>query len=139
MMQQGTTILQYLTFRPNVSFNDPATPHGKLWNAALKHVTQTQGWGELDWGARVASEQVVDLLISKINTYFAIPTSYGKVSSVQANMLIPNSRLGKPHGSIAFHDPRVPGIFEYLQCLTLTRNFYSKPTNSPITSRDAKP
>ena len=76
-MQQGTTILQYLTFRPNVSFNDPATPNGKLWNAVLKHVTQTQGWGELDWGARVASEQVVDLLISKINTYFAIPRSYG--------------------------------------------------------------
>ena len=66
-MQQDTTILQYLTFRENVSFNDPATPDGKLWNSALKCVTKTQGWGELHWGVRVASERVVDLLICKEN------------------------------------------------------------------------
>ena len=59
------TILQYLTFRSSVSFNDPVTPDGKLWNSALKYVTQTQGWYELHWGMRVNSEEVVDLLISK--------------------------------------------------------------------------
>jgi len=64
-MQRASTILQYLTFRSSVSYNDPVTPDGKLWNSALKYVTQTQGWIELIWGTRVNSEEVVDLPISK--------------------------------------------------------------------------
>lgn len=64
-MQRASTILQYLTFRSSVSYNGPVSPDGKLWNSALKYVTQTQGWIELHWGTRVNSEEVVDLLTSK--------------------------------------------------------------------------
>lgn len=64
-MYQCLTILRYLPFRPGVTFDDPSTSDGKLWNSALKQVSQTQGWSELHWGSRVAAEDVVDLLISK--------------------------------------------------------------------------
>ena len=62
-MQQSTTLLQCLTFRPEISFNDPATPDGKLWNSALKQITQSQGWSQLHWGAQLVSGEVVDLII----------------------------------------------------------------------------
>lgn len=64
-MQQSSTILQHLTFRPEISFNDPATPDGKVWNSALKQITRSQGWSQLHWGNQLASEEVVDLIISK--------------------------------------------------------------------------
>ena len=64
-MHQYSTILQYLPFKPGITFDNPSTPDGKLWNSALKQVSQTPGWGELDWGPRVAANDVVDLLISE--------------------------------------------------------------------------
>lgn len=64
-MQPGSRILQYLTLRPNVSFDDPVSPDGRLWDSARKHVTQSQGWSNLNWGRRLESKDVVDLLISK--------------------------------------------------------------------------
>ncbi|KAL8830871.1 MAG: hypothetical protein Q9191_001196 [Dirinaria sp. TL-2023a] len=63
-MALHTTIAQYLTFQPGVTFDDPSTPHGKLWNSALKQVSQTQGWLALHWGTRVAAKDVADLLIT---------------------------------------------------------------------------
>lgn len=65
-MQQDSTIIQVLNFQPHVSFSDPATTDGKLWNAALKQITQSQGWSELHWGAQVEVAEKVDLLISKV-------------------------------------------------------------------------
>ena len=35
-MQRGSTILQYLTVRPDVSFPDPATPDGKALELRIK-------------------------------------------------------------------------------------------------------
>ena len=64
-MQRGFTLFQRLTVRRNVSFNDPTTPDGKLWNSALKSITKSQGWSQLHWGTQMASEENVDLLISK--------------------------------------------------------------------------
>ena len=64
-MYQCLTILQYLPFQHGVTFDDPSTPDGKLWNSALKQLSQTQGWSELHCGSRVAAKHVVDLLISK--------------------------------------------------------------------------
>ena len=78
-MQRGSTILQYLTVRPNVSFSDPATPDGKLWNSALKDITQSRGWSQLHWGPRLASEEMVDLLISKV-TYLLEMHRYKQIS-----------------------------------------------------------
>ena len=43
IMQRGTTILQYLSFRSTASFSNLSTTDGKLWNSALKHVSQIQG------------------------------------------------------------------------------------------------
>ena len=65
-MQQDSTIIQILTFRPNVSFSNPATADGKLWNSALKEITRSQGWSELHWGSQLESAENVDLLIGKI-------------------------------------------------------------------------
>lgn len=65
-MQQDSTIIQVLTFEPHVSFSNPATADGKLWNAALKQITRSQGWSELHWGAQVELAEKVDLLISKV-------------------------------------------------------------------------
>ena len=64
-MQRGTTIIQHLAFRPNSSFSDPAARDGKIWNSALKQITQSQGWSQLHWGAHLASKDVVDVLISE--------------------------------------------------------------------------
>ena len=66
MMQQDSTIIRILTFQPNVSFSDPATADGKLWNAALKQITRSQGWSEIHWGAQTESAENLDLLISKV-------------------------------------------------------------------------
>ncbi len=68
-MQRGRTFVQYITFQPNVTFDDPATPDGRSWNTALKRVCQTQGWSELDWGPRLGHKEVVDLLICKLAYY----------------------------------------------------------------------
>ena len=65
-MQQDSTIIEVLTFRSHVTFSDPATADGKLWNAALKQITQSHGWSELHWGAQVEFAEKVDLLISKV-------------------------------------------------------------------------
>lgn len=62
-MQRPCSLFQYLAFRPNVTFDEPATPDGKSWNAALKYISQTQGWSQLHWGARLDSKTVADLLI----------------------------------------------------------------------------
>lgn len=69
-MQRGSTILQNFIFRPNVSISDPTTSDGRLWNSALKSITRSQGWSQLHWGTQLASEEVVDLLISKSGSKF---------------------------------------------------------------------
>ena len=45
---------------------------------ALKSITQTQGWGELHWGPRVETGEVVDLLISMAVTFHIHPVFSGK-------------------------------------------------------------
>ena len=64
-MHHPTTILQYLHLRPGLTISDPSTSDGKLCNAALKRVSQQNGWTELHWGLRLSVEKdVVDLIIS---------------------------------------------------------------------------
>jgi len=75
-MKPGSRILQYLTLRPNVSFDDPVSPDGRQWDSALKHVTQSQGWTDLNWGRRLESKDVVDILISKFPAMYRQSQQY---------------------------------------------------------------
>ncbi len=64
-MHQACTTFHFLTFRPDVSFNDPKSPDGKSWNSALKFITRMDHWGSLQWGKRLDCESTADLFICK--------------------------------------------------------------------------
>ncbi len=64
-MHQTCTSFHFLTFRPDVSFNDPKSPGGKSWNSALKSITRMEGWDSLLWGKRLDCEGTADLFICR--------------------------------------------------------------------------
>ena len=65
IMRQPNGIIHSITFEPNKSFDDPATPDGQLWNSALKFITNTEGWKEIKWGVRLEERETIDLLVCK--------------------------------------------------------------------------
>ena len=51
------------------TFDDPATPEGKVWRAALKSLSGVDGWSAAWWGRREECVEEVELILGILPTF----------------------------------------------------------------------
>lgn len=51
------------------TFDDPVTPEGKVWRAALKSLSKVDGWSAAWWGRREECAEEVELILRILPTF----------------------------------------------------------------------
>lgn len=68
------------------TFDDPATPEGKVWRGAVKSLSKVDGWSAAWWGRREEGVEEVELILGYSPNLFLQIFTFRISFSLQASL-----------------------------------------------------